>query len=84
MTELAFIILALAVIILALAVAIQTVRAWISRAMHRQMAKRWTATQAELDKAMKENLELKIQLNGKIAGEAFVKKYCDDWADIIE
>lgn len=68
---------ALAFIILSLLLAFAWVRGWYWKALHREVVKRWMATQME-------NEALQVQLNGARAGQQFVKKYCDEWADIIE
>jgi hypothetical protein len=72
-----------AFIILALLLALQTVRVWLWKAMQRETARRWAATQTELDKAIKDRHDVQVKLNARIAGERYVEKL-DEWPEEIQ
>lgn len=68
-------------IFLALALAFQTVRSWWYRKIWNSSVKVTAKLVEELDDAIKQNHELKVQLSGSRAANKYLGKISDEWPD---
>lgn len=68
-------------IILSLWLALMTVRGWWYRKLWRSSVSINASLVEELDRAVTANYELQTRLNGKVAGEAYVRDL--EWREIL-